>query len=343
MSPEAGPIVAPAAPVAAVQPAPTEPEPPLPAATPANVESRHEAAAPAPDRLQHGAVTGPACANCGFLVAGHYCGNCGQRFEHSVHSVWHFTREATEDLTHADSRLWRTLFALAFKPGFLTQEFLAGRRARYLPPLRLYLVLSVIFFLAIGSMQHEVRFTNVKTAKGKTASVTVVRPEEFSQQRVCTDPYEGPAKSFVQPFLTKACRSFTPDRTGNIAEAFIHNAARAMFLFLPVMALVMKPMYWRPRRYYVEHLLFFVHNHAFVFLALALISLIDSALPAGLAKDLGPIIWLYVAYYLFVAMRKVYGQSRPITFAKFTVLSFAYFSGIAAMLVLTGVYSVWSL
>ena len=64
---------------------------------------------------------------------------------------------ATEDLTHADSRLWRTLAALLFKPGHLTREFLAGRRARYLPPVRLYLVLSVLFFLSRARYTRALR------------------------------------------------------------------------------------------------------------------------------------------------------------------------------------------
>ena len=111
--------------------------------------------------------SGPTpCANCGATVVGHYCSNCGQRFEHEIHSVWHFTREATEDLTHADSRLWGTLYALLFKPGFLTREFLDGRRVRYLPPLRLYLVLSVAFFLIISSVHHEVRAVTFHESNG---------------------------------------------------------------------------------------------------------------------------------------------------------------------------------
>ena len=53
------------------------------------------------------------CDNCGAPVAGRYCSACGQRLEPPVHSLWHFTRVATEDLTHADSRLWRTLHGAA--------------------------------------------------------------------------------------------------------------------------------------------------------------------------------------------------------------------------------------
>jgi len=89
------------------------------------------------------------CANCGAPVTGRFCSNCGQRLESPVHSVSHFVAEATEDLTHLDSRVWGTITALLFRPGFLTRKFLDGQRVRYLPPLRLYLVLSLMFFLVV--------------------------------------------------------------------------------------------------------------------------------------------------------------------------------------------------
>src|SRR5580700_8181043 len=92
------------------------------------------------------------CENCGNEVSQRYCGACGQRLDAPVHSLWHFSQIATEDLTHADSRVWRTLWALLARPGHLTREFLGGRRARYLPPVRLYLVLSVIFFLVASAV-----------------------------------------------------------------------------------------------------------------------------------------------------------------------------------------------
>src|SRR5512140_1528243 len=108
------------------------------------------AAAVEPVAVDHTGADRVRCANCGAPVASRYCGECGQRVEHAIHSVRHFMLEVAEDLTHADSRLWRTMGALLFKPGFLTAEFLAGRRVSYLPPLRLYLVLSVVYFLITG-------------------------------------------------------------------------------------------------------------------------------------------------------------------------------------------------
>ena len=111
----------------------------------ASLAARGRAPAPAAEPQQR-------CENCGNEVSQRYCGACGQRLDAPVHSLWHFSQIATEDLTHADSRVWRTLWALLAKPGHLTREFLAGRRARYLPPVRLYLVLSVVFFLVASAV-----------------------------------------------------------------------------------------------------------------------------------------------------------------------------------------------
>jgi len=119
---------------------------------------------------------------------------------------------------------------------------------------------------------------------------------------------------------------------------------RAIFLFLPLLALVMKALYWRQKRYYVEHLLFLIHNHAFVFLAATLMILI------GRAPYTDPVMgWLwaaasmYMAWYLFRAMRKVYSQGRGITLAKYLTLGATYLGTFVIMLILTVIYSAMTL
>ena len=101
------------------------------------------------------AVAGPParCRNCDALLFGRFCANCGQAADVHVPSTGELLHELLEGVTHSDSRLWRTLNYLWFKPGKLTQEFIAGRRIAYLPPFRLYLVLSIAFFL-IASFSH---------------------------------------------------------------------------------------------------------------------------------------------------------------------------------------------
>ena len=88
-----------------------------------------------------------ACLNCGTELQGQYCGHCGQRASSRLISLWELTRDAFGDLFELDSRLWRTLVPLLIRPGRLTRDYLEGRRARYMPPFRMYLVLSVVFFV----------------------------------------------------------------------------------------------------------------------------------------------------------------------------------------------------
>jgi hypothetical protein len=90
------------------------------------------------------------CANCGVTLYGRYCADCGQRRGSAPPTVGHLVAETFETLTHADSRLWRTLRALLTRPGSVTLDYFAGRRARHLPPLRLYIVASVTCFLLLA-------------------------------------------------------------------------------------------------------------------------------------------------------------------------------------------------
>ena len=89
----------------------------------------------------------PDCRNCGTRLLGQYCGNCGQRSRGRLISLWELISDAFGDLFEIDSRLWQTLVKLMLKPGQLTHDYLQGRRARYMPPFRMYLVMSLLFFV----------------------------------------------------------------------------------------------------------------------------------------------------------------------------------------------------
>jgi hypothetical protein len=297
------------------------------------------------------------CDNCGAAVSGRYCGACGQRLEPPLHSLWHFSKAVTEDLTHADSRLWRTLGALLFRPGDLTREFLAGRRARYLPPVRLYLVISVTFFLWASTTHDQLRVIRVTQPDHGPSHATLAPfdegtfgkplPEESAEQhaeRVCSSGvnYDGPWRARIQPAVRRACVRMVLDNGRSLPEVYMHNVPRAMFIFLPLLAGAMMLLYWRPRHYYIEHLLLFLHNHAFVFLLLLLAGLASALLPR-LAGWLSGAASLYIAWYAYRSMRVVYEQGRVLTLAKLAVLSFFYLVSGSLMFVLVSVYSVFTL
>ncbi len=322
------------------------------------------------------------CANCGAALAGDYCASCGQRHEPHIHTVAHFAGEAFESISHADSRLWRTLWYLLARPGFLTREFFTGHRVRYLPPFRLYLVISVLFFLAVGlpeggAFQLDV---DTRTPAERAADMRAVAAEfekdsgpaseglklaaaalkqqadresataaaggamaaEETQLTTFCDAFKNPdaGAGGNYPKFHAACIKIAEDSGAALFKSVVHNIPRAMFVFLPLLALVISLLYWRPKRYYVEHLLFLIHNHAFVFLLLTMLALLSMIPVVG--EHLGPLhfaAWLYMIWYLFRAMRNVYGQGRTITLVKYVTVGFAYVVAGATVLLLTAIYS----
>ena len=268
------------------------------------------------NHLPSEATSPPAvCANCGETLAGRFCSACGQQADTAAHSVGHFLWEAIEALTHADSRFWSTLRALLRKPGFLTREFFAGRRARYVQPLRLYLILSVVFFvlnelLSVGSMPTVHVDANKLPNKADCANLK-------------SDLHWG--RELLLPRLKAACVNMAADNGRNFGETLVRNLGRAMFVFLPLMAALMKLLYWRPPRYYLEHLVLLIHNHACVFALMSVFMLATHWLPSGgwTVPFVLALIW-YLPRYLYRSMKVAYAQSGFLTFLKFTVLVVAY-------------------
>ncbi len=96
-----------------------------------------------------------ACLNCGDVLHGHYCSSCGQKNEDLHEPFWKLFADAFADFWHFDSKLLHTIYPLLFKPGFLTREYMAGRRVRFVHPIRLYFFLSVIFFVFYFSFSKQ--------------------------------------------------------------------------------------------------------------------------------------------------------------------------------------------
>jgi hypothetical protein len=90
------------------------------------------------------------CLNCGRALHGAFCATCGQRSVPSDPTLSELAGDAWHELSGYDGRIASTFRSL-FRPGKLTLEYLQGRRARYLPPVRLYLIVSVIYFLVAAA------------------------------------------------------------------------------------------------------------------------------------------------------------------------------------------------
>jgi hypothetical protein len=321
----------------------------------------------------------PECLNCGAHLRGQYCGTCGQRARSRLISLWELIRDAFGDLFELDSRLWRTLVPLVIRPGQLTHDYLQGRRARYMPPFRMYLVLSLVFFLVaffdpretfgifydpqtLEEASDEERREAAEIAeevRRDLAEDGIIIGAPQDPEETGDDPGDGlkiringedgaEAECQVDDFsisgpewlkrrltperLVHVCEQIKKDRGRQFLQNLYDNVPIALIVLLPIMAFVLQVLYPLSRRYYVEHLLFFVHFHAFMFLILALqilISRLNAALPTPDAIGVLIIVAasFYVPVYLFVAMRRVYGQGRLLTTAKYIVLTVSYLAG----------------
>ncbi len=228
--------------------------------------------------------------------------------------------DAADELLHWDGKLVATLAALFKRPGTLTTEYLAGRRARYVSPVRLYLTASVVYFAALALIPRSsvIRFDFGPDDRPPktTGSVKPAAP--------------APARQAIgaRPANTDAYRTAKRDLFGRVSkdpakfqESFKHNRPKAMFALLPLFALFLRVLYRRRGRY-PAHFIFALHLHAFAFLLLGAITI-----PAAFSASfdvLEPFAFLAIIVYLVVALRRVYGGSKLTTLAKTGALALGY-------------------
>ena len=336
----------------------------------------------------------PSCLNCSTTLNGQYCGNCGQRARNRLISLWELVREAFGDLFELDSRLWNTLVPLLIRPGKLTRDYLLGRRARFMPPFRSYLVLSVVFFLVAFfdpreefSVLFEPAAESTEEGASGDQSAEEIRQgilEDLAEEgivvgdRAAPDDADDPdginitisdddndiscdledlesadmpdwlSSRMTPERLQVVCNRVIADDGRAMIDKLRDNVPAALFFLLPLMALILKIIYPLSKRYYVEHLLFVVHYHAFFFLILtlqilfarfaSLIHIPESVIDVVL---IGAAI--YIPVYLFRSMKRVYGQGFFITALKFIFLASSYFVGFGLMIGIAGLFAAFSI
>lgn len=286
------------------------------------------------------------CKNCNTPLTGEYCHQCGQQDKQSIRSVFAVVGDLFGELGHWDSRFYRTLRGLFLKPGFLSSEFMKGRHAFYVPPLRLYFFISLISFMVLTSQvtfndsqsKSEARQSETEVSESDSNESTVRRGFELEFGDI---PWlnEEQTRMFEQKLqhLKQNPQLFT--------QKLISMTPQMMLLMLPFWALYLKVLYLFSNRYYLEHLTVALHTHAFLLLSLMLLStlgyitnpLIDNfgwtwlTLPSDW---LGYILIGWMFTYLLLTQKSFYQQSWTLTVFKFLACVFGYFLLLSASFVL---------
>lgn len=298
--------------------------------------------------LQPAPVDGPFCRNCGARADVSYCPVCGQETRIEMPTVGHFIAEFAEQTFALQGQLWRTLQSLLLKPGALTLEYVAGRRQRYVRPLRLYLALSILFFAVLG-LSGNGGFMQIgggpdagvdggaSTAETPTAAAddterpstlgerTRAAPRGRGEMHVDTGFPDFDAR--VNHRLDLLLSLPKEELTERIFDTFTSWAPAAMFLLMPLFAAALKLGYLRRGANYAVHLLFAVNFHSFIFLVLL----------AGLLPVIGrfdDVLALSVPVYLWLALRRVHGGGGLSTALFVLLLCLVYVIAMALVMAL---------
>lgn len=287
------------------------------------------------------------CRNCATVYSGNYCPECGQESYTGAPTALDFIYEFLTRNVFERGKMPRTVWHLLRYPGGLTVDFLEGRRARFIRPVRLYFGLSVLYFLLLSlstnsgkitaELIHAASETSVEaTAAADKKAVNKAPPPEAAQtpedilakiskatdepdfnvqffgNRFSRDPTEK-----VQKRIKQFIKLPQEEQLHQGLQALFNQAPKAMFFLVPVFALLLKLLFMLRRIPYGAHLLFAFHCHAFLFLCLLFLLL---PLPGIISA---PVQWLMWGYPL-LAIRTTYVCSWPSAIWRWLTLSILY-------------------
>jgi len=277
-----------------------------------------------------------------------YCPHCGQLNTDNRLTVRQFIKEFIGDYFTFDSKFFRSLIPLLFKPGHLTKEYISGRRANYIYPLRLYIFTTFLFFfiVTVNTKIDRNYFSGVTVVENTAAKDSVVSilnkygtslPADLRQEivnQIDSSMTIAPKKEttntgfkfnstsdnrFINYLQKKAKYLSSMGKKGATLfwKEVINQIPKILFLLLPVFALLLKLLYIRHKILYVEHLIFSLHVHTFLFLYLAITVFFPNKYVI-----LFTVIGLFL--HLFLSFKNVYRQSYIKTFVKMNFLLFLY-------------------
>ncbi|MGQ0642819.1 MAG: DUF3667 domain-containing protein [Gemmatimonadaceae bacterium] len=265
-----------------------------------------------------------SCLNCDAPLSGPYCASCGQKQGPNAPTLREFLHETTAELTDLEGRVPRTLLTLLREPGRLTQDFLAGRRSRWLPPLRLYLICSIAYFLASAlgeAITHRserifAQFT-VRDQSGRV-SLTPEGRQQVSQLL--------PARFFGVERLERALVN-NASFTRTIESAL----PKAMFLLLPLFAAMTRVAWRRTGRTYPAHLYLALHLHAAWFAVITVTTILTTFVSStAVLTAAGGLALAYIVWYSLVALRRAFGDPWHKTVIKVAVVGALYAASLNA-------------
>ncbi|MDM8159275.1 DUF3667 domain-containing protein [Labilibaculum sp. K2S] len=301
------------------------------------------------------------CANCEHPVNGSFCSNCGQSVKDFHRPFFSVLSESLGDALSLDNKFLHTIVPLFVRPGYLTKEFMRGKRARYTPPFRLYLFLTFFAFLLLSynhrpetMAEKNLTFT---TEEGKDVDVLSYFEDMVDENKSQIDSLES--DSLTNSKLKKGLFNFNisqdtaqtaqsitfgekggkKNKFGNsdvkrvidmwklnptlMMDNVYKKLSQTLLIILPVFALFLALFYIRRKNYLLEHLLISLNFHSFIFV-IVIVSELLIMTKLEFVHQFAFYLYLLIPIQLFLALKFYYQQSWIKTIVKFFMLSFIY-------------------
>ncbi|MFO7371390.1 MAG: DUF3667 domain-containing protein [Bacteroidales bacterium] len=293
------------------------------------------------------------CPNCGYKLsqAFNYCPSCGQ--ENHTHKLpfKHFVGEFLETLFHFDNKLLVTLRDL-FIPGRMTLNYNQNKRGRYVPPVRLYIFVTFIFFLIVtlsSKLENQSEEGESGDRDSTLISVNVFGIEADTAWHNQIQNSQEPGKlinEFIRKeypdagwVMKKMIRNLLLINTGHIGkEELMHKLHKgisgSMFVLMPVFAFFLWLFYWGRKIFYSEHLVFSLHFHTLMFIIFSLWFLLNL-----LNLHIGLVFFIAILAYLLLSLKHVFAQGWMKTTVKLFLLNLVYFVSIVVVLFIGFLFS----
>ncbi|WP_018996735.1 DUF3667 domain-containing protein [Hirschia maritima] len=278
------------------------------------------------------------CQNCGTELTGPYCHACGQLADDFHRPIWSLVREGFTDLLSLDGRLWKTLPQLLFRPGHVTRQYIDGKRASQVPPFRLYLIASLIFFstfFLFGPSGDDVEtlFGATPSAqeaceKGREAAQNdpdaLAKIEEMCQQakenaleeRTIGQINLGEGREELSKRIQENGDMLLkePQRFWLLVQSW---APRIAFLLLPFLVIGLAVLFPFKRNVYVyDHVVLSLHYLTMLFLLWTTTFI----LPSSVAGWYVWVLMLYPFFYMYKSLRVVFDGGRVLSFLRSLIL-----------------------
>ncbi len=287
----------------------------------------------------------PECSNCGTRLETSYtyCPLCGQENHDLNIPLRHLLGEALEGIFHFDIKSIRTIQALTLKPGFVTSEFIKGKRARYVPPVRLYIFISFIFFLLLslspGKHDSVSSADSPRTTKGITYNEINSQELRGLQQAQLDSLMQsrGMALTILNRYIVRQISRIGTEGQEGFNHLLMKGISYMMFALMPLFALFVFLLNRRKAQSYIGTLVFSIHYFSFVFLLFTVCIVVDWLAGTPLTFVV-PII--VCPLYLFMALRYVYEGSRVKMIGKTLLVGVLQFISMAFLFFLTALIAI---